>query len=95
MHRRKEVGGLAFHTEGCDMAKSNRAEEIVREIERVSPYMYEGLYGNFLRNYMDSDKSKWTSDLSNYLTHANNDWADVGLEVASLLWERFERRITC
>jgi hypothetical protein len=77
------------------MARQTRAEEIVREIERVSPYMYEGLYGNFLRNYMDGDKSRWTSDLSNYLTHANNDWAEVGLEVAGLLWERFERRISC
>ncbi len=77
------------------MAISNRAEEIVREIERVTPYMYEGLYGNFLRNYMDADRSKWTSDLSNYLTHANQEWADIGNEVAGLLWERFERRISC
>ncbi len=77
------------------MANSTKAEQIVREIERVTPYMYEGLYGNFLRNYMDADKSKWTSDLSMYLSHANQDWADVGDEVALLLWEKFERRISC
>lgn len=73
----------------------NRAESIVKEIERVTPYMYEGLYGNFLRHFMESDKSKWTRDLSIYLSNANQDWSDVGSEVASLLWDRFERRISC
>ncbi len=77
------------------MANYDRAEQIVREIERVTPYMYEGLYGNFLRSFMDSDKSKWVEDLSNYLTRANQDWGDVGEEIAFLLWERFEKRISC
>ena len=60
---------------------ANRAESIVNEIERVTPYMYEGLYGNFLRHFMESDKSKWTRDLSIYLSNANQDWSDVGSEV--------------
>ncbi|MGB6067514.1 MAG: hypothetical protein WBG50_22135 [Desulfomonilaceae bacterium] len=77
------------------MANYDKAEQIVREIERVTPYMYEGLYGNFLRNFMDSDKSKWAEDLSNYLMRANQDWGDVGEEIGSLLWERFEKRISC
>ena len=46
------------------MASSSKAERIVKDMERDAPYMYEGLYGNFLRNYMEFDKSKWTSDLS-------------------------------
>jgi hypothetical protein len=74
---------------------TERAQHIVRDMERVMPYMFEGLYGNFLRNYMDSDKSKWTTDLSMYLNHNNHEWADVGEEIAELLWERFERRISC
>jgi hypothetical protein len=81
--------------EECPMESQDKAEQIVREMERVAPYMYEGLYGNFLRNFMDSDRSKWSEDLSNYLMRANQDWAEVGPEIASLLWERFERRISC
>lgn len=77
------------------MNKSNRAERIVSDMERVSPYMYEGLYGNFLRHFMESDKSRWTSDLSSYLSNSNQDWVDVSPEIATLLWERFERRISC
>jgi hypothetical protein len=81
--------------EGSMMTKSERAKMIVSDIERVSPYMYEGLYGNFLRNFMEGDKSRWTHDLSNYLGSANQDWADVGQEIAVLLWDKFERRISC
>jgi hypothetical protein len=77
------------------MKKSERAKMIVSDIERVSPYMYEGLYGNFLRNFMEGDKSRWTHDLSSYLGSANQDWADVGQEIAQLLWEKFEKRISC
>jgi hypothetical protein len=77
------------------MEKSNRVESIVRDMERMAPYMYEGLYGNFLRHFMESDRSKWTEDLSQYLSDANQDWSDVGLEVADLLWDRFEKRISC
>lgn len=77
------------------MNKSEKAENVVREMERISPYMYEGLYGNFLRNFMDSDRSKWTRNLANYLSTADQDWADIGDEIASVLWERFERRISC
>jgi hypothetical protein len=77
------------------MSVYNKAERIVRDMERDTPYVYEGLYGNFLRNYMDFDKSKWTSDLSRYLIQANQDWEDVGYEIALELWERFEKRISC
>ena len=77
------------------MKISRKAENIVREMERVTPYMYEGLYGNFLHHFMDSDKSKWTADLSRYLSNTNQEWADVGLEIATLLWEKFEKRISC
>jgi hypothetical protein len=77
------------------MNSSEKAKRIVSEMERVSPYMYEGLYGNFLRNFMDGDRSRWTLDLSQYLTSANHEWADVGSEIAGLLWEQFERRISC
>ncbi|MGO9118143.1 MAG: hypothetical protein ACLQPD_11100 [Desulfomonilaceae bacterium] len=77
------------------MATSSKAERIVKDMERDAPYMYEGLYGNFLRNYMEFDKSRWTSDLSRYLTHANQEWEDVGYEIALVLWERFEKRISC
>jgi hypothetical protein len=77
------------------MNKDGRAKNIVKDMERVAPYMYEGLYGNFLRNFMEADRSRWTRDLSHYLTDVNQDWADVGEEIAGLLWERFEKRITC
>jgi hypothetical protein len=77
------------------MTRSERARMIVREMERVNPYMYEGLYGNFLSSFMNGDRSKWTKDLSQYLSHANEDWAEVGEDIASVLWERFERRISC
>lgn len=77
------------------MKKLERAEKAVRDMERVAPYMYEGLYGSFLRYFMDSDRSKWTSNLSMYLRKADHEWADVGEEMAQLLWERFVRRISC
>ena len=77
------------------MKESRMAEQIVSEMERVTPYMYEGLYGSFLRKYMESDKSKWTSDLSTYLGNVNRDWEDLSNEIAALLWERFEKRISC
>lgn len=75
--------------------KLESAERIVRDMERLSPYMYEGLYGSFLRTFMDSDKSRWTADLSKYLTHSNQEWADVSAEIAMVLWDRFEKRISC
>ena len=77
------------------MNMSHKAEKIVNDMERITPYMYEGLYGNFLRNFMESDKSRWSKDLSRYLGDAHEDWADVGEEIAKLLWERFEQRISC
>ncbi len=77
------------------MTKQQSAERIVRDMERLAPYMYEGLYGSFLQNFMDSDKSRWTVDLSNYLTHSNQEWADVSAEIAMVLWDRFEKRISC
>jgi len=77
------------------MKNGKAAERIIRDIERTAPYMYEGLYGSFLRNYMESDRSRWTRDLSRYLTNVNTDWEGVSGEVADLLWEKFERRISC
>jgi len=77
------------------MNRSQKADNIVKEMERVTPYMYEGLYGNFLRNFMESDHSKWTHDLSKYLTNQNQDWAEIGDEIADILWDRFEKRISC
>jgi hypothetical protein len=77
------------------MKPHTTAEKIVRDMERVSPYMYEGLYGTFLRSYMESDRSRWTTDLSKYLGAVNSDWGDISGEIARLLWERFERRISC
>jgi hypothetical protein len=71
------------------------AAYIVKDMERVSPYLFEGLYGSFLRTYMDSDKSKWTADLAAYLTHMNGEWKDLSTEIATLLWEAFEKRISC
>ncbi|MEJ2717454.1 MAG: hypothetical protein P8182_09995 [Deltaproteobacteria bacterium] len=77
------------------MTQSRMAEQIVSEMERVTPYMYEGLYGSFLRKYMKSDKSTWTSDLSTYLGNVNREWEDLSTEIADVLWERFEKRISC
>ncbi len=74
---------------------NSRAEAVVKDIHRINPYMYEGLYGNFLRHFMESDKSRWTSDLAQYLTTANQDWSDIGTDIADILWEEFERRISC
>jgi hypothetical protein len=88
-------GEVLQRTEDPNMKSSDRAKKIISDMERISPYMYEGLYGNFLRNFMDGDQSRWTHDLSQYLTRANHEWADVGSEIAGLLWERFERRISC
>lgn len=77
------------------MNRSQRAEMIVNDMERITPYMYEGLYGSFLRNFMISDKSRWSKDLSRYLGDAHEEWGEVGEEIASILWERFEERISC
>ncbi|MCA1961387.1 MAG: hypothetical protein LDL33_11395 [Desulfomonile sp.] len=77
------------------MKNGTAAERIVRDIERTAPYMFEGLYGSFLRNYMESDRSKWTRDLSRYLTTMNTEWEGVSREIADLLWEKFEKRISC
>ncbi len=77
------------------MNRSQKAERIVRDMERDTPYMYEGLYGNFLKHFMGYDKSKWTTDLSKYLSDANQDWEDIGNEIAAVLWDRFEKRISC
>lgn len=71
------------------------AEGIIRDMERITPYVYEGLYGNFLRNYMDSDRSRWTRDLAKHLTTVGTDSSGLGAEIADLLWERFEKRISC
>lgn len=76
------------------MNKANKAKRIVRDMERMTPYVYEGLYTNFLRHYMESDKSRWSRDLSEYLTSDEDDY-DVGEEIASVLWDRFEQRISC
>ncbi len=75
--------------------KVDKAQKMVRELERVTPYMIEGLYGNFLRRFMDCERSRWTKDLSIYLGNFNLDCRELGDEVADVLWERFERRISC
>lgn len=77
------------------MNKPRRAEIIVRDMERLAPYMYEGLYGTFLRTFMDTDRSEWTQNMAQYLINNNQEWSDVGTEIALLLWERFEKRISC
>jgi hypothetical protein len=77
------------------MKRTHKAEAMVREMQRVMPYMYEGLYGSFLRYFMESDKSKWSGNLSDYLGKLNNEWEDVGPQMAEVLWEEFEKRITC
>jgi hypothetical protein len=77
------------------MVKTDKAERIVRDMRMLSPYMYEGLYGSFLRIFMESDVSKWTSDLSKYLQTVNQDWDEVSEEIALVLWQDFEKRISC
>lgn len=77
------------------MASMERAKTAVNDLERSAPQVYEGLYGAFLENFMDSDKSNWTIHCSRYLKSANGDWAEMSREMAALLWERFEQRISC
>ncbi len=77
------------------MVPENRAEKVVRELERITPYMVEGLYGNFLRRYMECDRSRWTGDLIVYLRQYDLGTSECGDEVASLLWDKFEQRISC
>ncbi|MBM3300156.1 MAG: hypothetical protein FJY85_09395 [Deltaproteobacteria bacterium] len=77
------------------MNKADKAERMVRDMERTTPYMYEGLYGSFLGCYLDADKSKWCQDLSRYLSRTYQDSEDIGEEMADILWDRFERRISC
>ncbi len=77
------------------MPESGRAEEVIRDLERMNPYFYEGLYGNFLTAFMDSDKSRWSSDLSKYLSQTNGELGDIGSEIGQILWEKFEERISC
>jgi len=77
------------------MNRSDKAAQIVRDLERITPYVFEGLYGNFLSVFMTADKSRWTRDLSNHLSNRDQDWSEVGDEIATLLWERFEKRISC
>jgi hypothetical protein len=72
-----------------------KASQVIRELERVTPYMVEGLYGNFLRRFMDCERSRWTKDLSIYLGNFDTDCKEFGNEVAEILWERFEKRISC
>ncbi len=80
---------------GHPEVRVDKAQKVVRELERVTPYMIEGLYGNFLRRFMDCDRSRWTRDLSIYLGNFDSGCHEFGDEVAELLWERFERRISC
>ena len=77
------------------MMTNDKAVNVVRELERITPYMIEGLYGNFLRRYMDCDRTRWTADLSMYLKQYDPEVGDCGDEVASLLWDKFEQRISC
>ena len=62
--------------------KVDKAQKMVRELERVTPYMIEGLYGNFLRRFMDCERSRWTKDLSIYLGNFDSDCRELGDEVA-------------
>lgn len=71
------------------------AERIVRDMERMSPYRYEGLYAAFLGAFMEPDESTWAAQLAKYLKHTNQDWAYLSEEIASVLWNRFEKRISC
>jgi len=76
------------------MNKAEKAKQIVRDMERITPYVYESLYSTFLRHYMESDKSRWSRDLSEYLK-ASDDDNEFGEEVALVLWDRFEQKISC
>jgi pantothenate kinase type III len=77
------------------MNEKKTAHCLVRDMERTAPYMIEGLYGSFLRNYMDADRAVWTEHLSEFLNRMNSDWSDVSRDMALILWEHFENRITC
>ena len=92
MFRHRENYSL---TEDNLMLTEKKAEKVVRELERITPYMVEGLYGNFLRRYMECDRSRWTSDLSIYLKQYDFGASECGDEVAALLWDKFELRISC
>ncbi len=69
--------------------------KMVVDMERTTPYLYEGLYGNFLRRFMDTDKSKWTKDLAGYLSVSSFGWSGKSDEIADILWDRFLKRISC
>lgn len=77
------------------VTKQQSAERIVRDMERIDPYRYEGLYATFLGRFMESDKSRWTHHLSRFFTDSNRDWAHLSTEIAAVLWDRFEKRISC
>lgn len=78
-----------------DVTEFDAAQRIVTLMERVFPEIYEGLYFSFLKRYMYCDRSRWSRDLCLYLTHVNGEWEDVGKGLALLLWDRFEKRISC
>lgn len=77
------------------MDRAGLANKIVNEMERVSPYMYEGLYGTFLQNFMHSNKRKWTLELAEHLGDIDDEWQGLTDEIAVILWDRFEERISC
>ena len=78
-----------------EAADFDAAQLIVKRMETVFPDVYEGLYGSFLKTCKDCDRSRWTGHLSHYLTQVNGEWAHVSRELALVLWERFQKRISC
>ncbi len=77
------------------MDQNQWLEAIVRDLERVAPYTYEGLYEKFVTAYMNTEFFEWSEELARVLGQSNHDWEHLCHEIAGVLWDRFERRISC
>jgi hypothetical protein len=77
------------------MATISKAQNAVREMERFNPRVYEGIHGSFLRSFMSTSRSNWSREVANYIKSNEEQWAHLADEIGVILWDKFERQISC
>ncbi len=77
------------------MTTEVRAWSAVRDMERMNPHVYEGIYGSFLRSFMSTNKSNWCRTVSDFIKSNNGQLTDVADEMGLVMWDQFVRKISC
>jgi hypothetical protein len=77
------------------MAKLEYAHSAIRDMQRLNPRVYEGIHGSFIRSFMSTNKWRWSKEVANYIKSNEEQWAHLADDIGVILWDKFEKGISC